>query len=151
MSIKRRLSGLEKAAGEAAEPKPPWSPPEGYASLRREVQDEIARDLKIGEEPLFWIDGDGVICATDDDSFVRHLGDYIRAGDREIKWLEREITEAEATMTPEETRLAYAERKETLAALSKLSIDEGIAFLKAEIGELEAEIAREAEPQEVGG
>lgn len=151
MSIKRRLSGLEKAAGEAAEPEPPWSPPEFYAKLREDARDEIEWALRIGEEPLFWIDGEGAIRAADDNSFVRHLGGYIRAGDREIKRLEREIAEAEAAMTPEELARSRAWQEESEARRAGLSLDEKIRVLKAEIAEeVEAEIA-EAESQEVGG
>jgi len=139
MSIKRRLSGLEKAASETAESEPPWSPPEVYARLHREAQAEIGQALEGGEEPLFWIDDAGSIRAVDDDSLVRHLGDYVRAGDRKMRRLEREIAEDRASMTLEEIQQANAEDKELRAALSKLSLDEAIAFLEAEISILEAE------------
>jgi DNA-binding FrmR family transcriptional regulator len=133
MSIKVRLKKLEKTAGEAAGPEPPWSPPEVYDRLREDAQDQIARDLKIGEEPLYWIDDAGIIRAADDGSFVRHLGDYIQAIDREMRRLGREIVEDRASMTLEEIQQAGAEDKEQREALSKLSLDEAIAFLGAEI------------------
>ena len=150
MSIKRRLSGLEKAASETAESEPLWSPPEVYARLHRGAQAEIGQALEGGEEPLFWIDDAGSIRAVDDDSLVRHLGDYVRAGDRKMRRLEREIAEDRASMTLEEIQQANAEDKELRAALSKLSLDEAIAFLGAEIAQTNAQIAEEEAEGEGG-
>ena len=145
MSIERRLRGLEKAASEAllAGLEPPWASSEAYGQLRREVQAEIELAVEAGGgEPLCWIDGEGIIRATDNDSFVRHMGEYIQALHRRIARLGREIAEERANMSPEEIQQADAEDTETLAALSKLSIDEGIALLKAQIAEIEAEDAK---------
>jgi hypothetical protein len=102
MPIKSRLKSLEKASVRAAESEPPWSPPEVYARLRREAQAKIDSDLVIGEEPLYWIDDAGIIRASDNDSFVRHLGDYIQAIDREIRRLDREIAAEEAEIAADE-------------------------------------------------
>ncbi len=142
MSLRRRLRMLETKTPDQR-PEPPWSPPEVYAGLREDARDKIERDLKIGQEPLFWIDDAGIIRATDDGSFVRHLGDYVRAGDREMRRLERKIAEDRASLTLEEIQQADAEDKELCAALSKLSLDEAIAFLEAEIALLEAEAGGE--------
>src|SRR4051794_25793959 len=101
MSIKRRLGKIEKAASEAGKPKGPWSSPEVYARLREKVQAEIERDLQRGRKSRCWIDDDGFIRATDDDSFVRHRGEYMQTLDREIARLERETDEARANMNPE--------------------------------------------------
>ncbi len=101
MSLRSRLKQLEAKTPDQR-PEPPWSPPEVYAGLREDARDKIERDLKIGQEPLFWIDDAGIIRASDDGSFVRHLGEYIQAIDREIARLGREIAEDEAHMTPEE-------------------------------------------------
>ncbi len=139
MSIKVRLKKLEKTAGEAAGTEPPWSPPEVYARLRREAQAKIDSDLAIGEEPLYWIDDAGIIRASDDGSFVRHLGDYIQAIDREMRMLDREIDEEQAHMSPEEIRRAGAEHEEYWASLDGLSLDEKIQALEAEIAMIEAE------------
>ncbi len=143
MSIKRRLSGLEKVASEAAEPEPPWPPPEVYDRLREDAQDSIDSDLAIGEEPLYWIDDEGRIRASDDDSFVRHEGDYIRAIDREIARLRREIAEEEASMTPEELARKRARQKEDDARLAGLSLDEHIEAVEAEIAALNAALKAE--------
>ncbi len=142
MSLRSRLKQLEAKTPDQR-PEPPWSPPEVYAGLREDARDKIERDLKIGQEPLFWIDDAGIIRAVDDGSFVRHLGDYVRAGDREMRRLERKIAEDRASMTLEEIQQADAEDKELCAALSKLSLDEAIAFLEAEIALLEAEAGGE--------
>lgn len=139
MSIKRRLSGLEKAASEATESGPPGETTAVYARLREEAQAEIDSDLAIGEEPLYWIDDEGRIRASDDNSFVRCQGDCVQALDRRIARLEREIAEAEATMTPEELAQLRAWEKESDARRAGLSIDEHIRVLKAEIAEAEAE------------
>ena len=138
MSLRSRLKQLEAKTPDQR-PEPPWSPPEIYAGLREDARDKIARDLKTRQEPLFWIDDAGIIRATDDGSFVRHLGDYVRAGDREMRRLERKIAEDRASLTLEEIQQADAEDKELCAALSKLSLDEAIAFLEAEIALIEAE------------
>ncbi len=138
MTLRSRLKQLEAKTPDQR-PEPPWSPPEVYAGLREDARDKIERDLKIGQEPLFWIDDAGIIRAVDDGSFVRHLGDYVRAGDREMRRLERKIVEDRASMTLEEIQQADAEDKELCAALSKLSLDEAIAFLEAEIALIEAE------------
>ena len=111
MSLRSRLKQLEAKTPDQR-PEPPWSPPEVYASLRREAQAEIGQALEGGQEPLFWIDDAGIIRAVDDGSFVRHLGDYVRAGDRNIKRLEAEIAEAEAGMTLEALARSRAELEE---------------------------------------
>jgi len=138
MSLRRRLKLLEAKMPDQR-PEPPWSPPEVYAGLREDARDKIERDLKIGQEPLFWIDDAGIIRAVDDGSFVRHLGDYVRAGDRNIKRLTAEIAEAEAGMTPAELTRSRAELEEFDASLDGLSLDEKIEALEAEISILEAE------------
>ncbi len=103
MSVKSRLKSLEKAAVRAAlKNEPPWASPEVYARLREDAQARIDSDLAIEGESLYWIDDAGIIRASDDGSFVRHLGEYIQAIDREIARLGREIAEDEAHMTPEE-------------------------------------------------
>jgi len=141
MPTKSRLKSLEKAVIEAAEPEPPWASPKVYKRLREDARDDIERALEIGKEPLFWIDDGGVIRAVDDDSFVRHLGDYVRAGDRKIESLEREITEAEAAMTPEELAQQRAWDEEFDARTNRLSLDGKIEALEAEIAALNAEEA----------
>jgi len=138
MSLRSRLKQLEAKTPDQR-PEPPWSPPEVYAGLREDARDNIERDLKIGQEPLFWIDDAGIIRAVDDGSFVRHLGDYVRAGDRNIKRLTAEIAEAEAGMTPAELTRALAELEEFDATLVGLSLDQKIEALEAEISILEAE------------
>jgi hypothetical protein len=137
-TLKSRLKLLEAKTPDQR-PEPPWSPPEVYAGLRREAQAEIERDLKIEKEPLFWIDDAGIIRATDDGSFVRHMGDYVRAGDRSISRLTAEIAEAEVGMTPAELTRSRAELEEFDKSLDGLSLDEKIRVLKAEISILEAE------------
>ena len=138
MSLRSRLKQLEAKTPDQR-PEPPWSPPEVYAGLREDARDKIERDLKIGQEPLFWIDDAGIIRAVDDGSFVRHLGDYVRAGDRNIKRLTAEIAEAEAGMTPAELTRSRAELEEFDASLVGLSLDQKIEALEAEISILEAE------------
>jgi len=138
MSLRSRLRQLEAKTPDQR-PEPPWSPPEVYAGLREDARDNIERDLKIGQEPLFWIDDAGIIRAVDDGSFVRHLGDYVRAGDRNIKRLTAEIAEAEAGMMPAELTRALAELEEFDATLVGLSLDQKIEALEAEISILEAE------------
>ena len=138
MSLRSRLKQLEAKTPDQR-PEPPWSPPEVYAGLREDARDNIERDLKIGQEPLFWIDDAGIIRAVDDGSFVRHLGDYVRAGDRNIKRLTAEIAEAEAGMMPAELTRALAELEEFDATLVGLSLDQKIEALEAEISILEAE------------
>ncbi len=138
MSLRRRLKLLEAKTPDQR-PEPPWSPPEVYAGLREDARDKIERDLKIGQEPLFWIDEAGIIRAVDDGSFVRHMGDYVRAGDREMKRLTAEIAEAEAGMTPEELARNRAELEEFDARTDRLSLDEKIEAVEAEIALLEAE------------
>ncbi len=138
MTLRSRLKQLEAKTPDQR-PEPPWSPPEVYAGLREDARDNIERDLKIGKEPLFWIDDAGIIRASDDGSFVRHMGDYVRAGDRNIKRLTAEIAEAEAGMTPEELARNRAELEEFDARTDRLSLDEKIEALKAEIALLEAE------------
>ncbi len=133
------MSGLEKAASEAAEPGPPGETTAVYARLREDARARIRRDLEIGEKPLFWIDDAGIIRAVDDGSFVRHMGDYVRAGDRNIKRLTAEIAEAEAGMTPAELTRSRAELEEFDASLVGLSLDQKIEALEAEIALLEAE------------
>ncbi len=138
MSLRSRLKQLEAKTPDQR-PEPPWSPPEVYAGLREDARDKIERDLKIGQEPLFWIDDAGIIRAVDDGSFVRHMGDYVRAGDRNIKRLTAEIAEAEAGMTPEELARNRAEFEEFDARTDRLSLDEKIEAVEAEIALLEAE------------
>ncbi len=142
------MSGLEKAASEAAEPGPPGETTAVYARLREDARARIRRDLEIGEKPLFWIDDAGIIRATDDGSFVRHLGDFVQAIDRKMRRLEHEIAEDRANMSPEEIRRADAKDKASLAVLSNLSIDEGIAFLNAEIAQIIAQIAADEAEEE---
>ncbi len=138
MTLGSRLKLLESKTPDQR-PEPPWSPPEVYAGLREDARDKIERDLKIGQEPLFWIDDAGIIRAVDDGSFVRHMGDYVRAGDRNIKRLTAEIAQAEAGMTPEELARNRAELEEFDARTDRLSLDEKIEVLEAEISILEAE------------
>ena len=138
MSLRRRLRMLETKTPDQR-PEPPWSPPEVYAGLREDARDKIERDLKIGQEPLFWIDDAGIIRAVDDGSFVRHLGDYVRAGDRNIKRLTAEIAEAEAGLSLEALARSRAELEEFDASLDGLELDQKIEVLKAEISILEAE------------
>ncbi len=138
MTLRSRLKQLEAKTPDQR-PEPPWSPPEVYAGLREDARDKIERDLKIGQEPLFWIDDAGIIRAVDDGSFVRHMGDYVRAGDRNIKRLTAEIAQAEAGMTPEELARNRAELEEFDARTDRLSLDEKIEALEAEISILEAE------------
>jgi hypothetical protein len=141
MTLRSRLKLLEAKTPDQR-PEPPWSPPEVYARLREDAREEIERDSEIGVEPLFWIDDAGIIRATDDGSFVRHLGDYVRAGDRNIKRLEAEIAEAEVNMTPEELLALERSRREELdARLAGLSLDGKIEALEAEIAALNAEEA----------
>jgi hypothetical protein len=130
------LSRLEKAAGEAAEPGPPGETTAVYDRLREDARARIGRDLEIGEKPLYWIDGKGAIHATDDDSFVRHEGDYERAIDRDIARLECEIDKERANMSAEELAQHRAWKEEDDARLAHLSLDEKIEALKAEIAAL---------------
>jgi|SRR5829696_40836 len=107
MSIRKRVASLEHKIANA---EPPWSPPEVYARLRREAQAEIELAHEDGEEPRYWIDAEGIIHAADDDSIVRHRGDYMRALDREISRLDREIEalERETANQQEEDRFVQA-------------------------------------------
>ncbi len=138
MTLRSRLKQLEAKTPDQR-PEPPWSPPEVYAGLREDARDNIERDLKIGKEPLFWIDDAGIIRAVDDGSFVRHMGDYVRAGDRNIKRLTAEIAEAESGLSLEALARSRAEFEEFDATLVGLSLDEKIEALEAEISILEAE------------
>jgi hypothetical protein len=138
MTLRSRLKQLEAKTPDQR-PEPPWSPPEVYAGLREDARDKIERDLKIGQEPLFCIDEAGIIRAVDDGSFVRHMGDYVRAGDRNIKRLTAEIAEAEAGLSLEELARNRAELEEFDARTDRLSLDEKIEALEAEISILEAE------------
>jgi hypothetical protein len=138
MTLRSRLRQLEAKTPDQR-PEPPWSPPEVYAGLREDARDKIERDLKIGQEPLFWIDDAGIIRAVDDGSFVRHMGDYVRAGDRNIKRLTAEIAEAEAGMTPAELTRSRAELAEFDKSLDGLELAQKIEALEAEISILEAE------------
>jgi len=144
MTLRSRLKQLEAKTPDQR-PERPWSPPEVYAGLREDARDKIERDLKIGQEPLFWIDDAGIIRAVDDGSFVRHMGDYVRAGDRNIKRLTAEIAEAEAGLSLEALARSRAELEEFDATLVGLSLDEKIEVLKAEIALIEAESGGEGD------
>jgi hypothetical protein len=93
VSLKRRLDRLQDAAGR--EP-PRWSPPETYARIRDDAREEIARDEAEGWEPLYRVDGDGIVRAASDGRPVRHGGDYTAVLDEHIRRLDTEIAALEA-------------------------------------------------------
>jgi len=92
VSLKRRLGRLQNGA-RAAGREPPWSPPETYARIRDDAREDIARAEAGGDEPLYRIGGDGVVCATSDGRPVRHRGDYVAVLDERIRELDARAAE----------------------------------------------------------
>ena len=65
------------------------------------------------------------------------LADEVREIDRNMKRLEAEIAEIEASMTPEELARSRAEQEKSRTRLEGLELDEQIRVLEAEVaGEL---------------
>lgn len=71
--------------------------------------------------------------------------DEVREIDREIKRLEAEIAEAQASMTPEGLARNRAEHEEFMKTLDGLELDEQIEALSANIAAIEAAIEAEEE------
>ena len=96
VSLKRRLARLHDAAAhDAGRQSPRWSPPETYARIRDDAREDIARDEAEGRDPIYRIDGDGIVRAASDGRPVRHGGDYGAVLDEHIRELEAEIAEEE--------------------------------------------------------
>ena len=94
MSLKRRLARLQDAAHER--PRRWWSTPETYTRIRDDAREKIARDEAEGWEPIYLVDGDGIVRAASDGRPVRHLGDYIAMLDEHIRRIDARIESLDA-------------------------------------------------------